>query len=53
MPRPKKRPTDASQQQHYRQANELPEDRRRAYESILEDFDKQGEVTPAGSQVVL
>ena len=34
--------TDVSQ--HYKQLNDLPEDRRRAYESILEDFDKQGEL---------
>lgn len=33
--------TDVSQ--HYKQLNDLPEDRRKAYESILEDFDKQGD----------
>ena len=27
---------------HYKKVEELPEERRKAYESILEDFDKQG-----------
>ena len=28
---------------HYKKVDELPEERRKAYESILEDFDKQGD----------
>jgi hypothetical protein len=27
---------------HYQKAADLPEDRRKAYETILEDLDKQG-----------
>ena len=27
---------------HYKKVDDLPEERRKAYESILEDFDKQG-----------
>ena len=28
--------------QHYKKVDDLPEERRRAYDYILEDFDKQG-----------
>jgi hypothetical protein len=32
----------ASSSVHYQKAADLPEDRRKAYENILEDLDKQG-----------
>ena len=33
-----------SSDQHYKKVEDLPEERKRAYESLLEDFDKQGEL---------
>jgi len=30
--------------QHFKKLDDLPEERRRAYETILEDFDKQGDI---------
>ena len=32
-----------SSDQHYKKVEDLPEERKRAYESLLEDFDKQGD----------
>jgi 5S rRNA maturation endonuclease (ribonuclease M5) len=44
MVRPKKRVAEvkSSSDDVYGKVEELPEDRRRAYVTILEDFDKQG-----------
>ena len=43
MGRPKKKASVTSNSdQHYEKVDDLPEERRKAYESILEDFDKQG-----------
>jgi hypothetical protein len=47
MARAKKRvaaPERDTSDGHYKKVDDLPEERRKAYESILEDFDKQGKL---------
>jgi hypothetical protein len=42
MARGKKKASSIESNDHYKKVDDLPEEKRRAYESILEDFDKQG-----------
>ena len=44
MVRPKKKAAEVkpASEEVYAKVEELPDDRRKAYESLLQDFDKQG-----------
>ena len=46
MPRAKKRVVASNREtgsdRHYKKVDDLPEDRKKAYHSILDDFDKEG-----------
>jgi hypothetical protein len=42
MARAKKRVTSSREDSHYKKVEDLPEDRKKAYNSILDDFDKEG-----------